>query len=120
MVRTEGSSFRYIGSTANSFKKRLANHLHSFRNPGMKNSTSLARTIHDLKNRKIEYTIDWKVIKRARAYSGGGGECGLCIEEVFTILQRKDNLINRHTECLINCLHKRKMCFNNYKSFKIN
>ena len=30
MVRTERSSFRYIGSTANSFKKRLANHLHSF------------------------------------------------------------------------------------------
>ena len=47
-VRTEGSNFRYVGSTANSFKKRLANHLHSFRNPGMKNSTSLARTIHDL------------------------------------------------------------------------
>ena len=72
-VQTESKIFRYIGCTGNTFKKRWSNHLHSFKNPGMRNITSLARTIHDLKNRKIKYNIDWRVIRRARAYTGGGG-----------------------------------------------
>ena len=119
-VRTGSKEYRYVGSSANSFKKRWTVHKHSFRNKGLKNSTSLARIIHDFKERNIEFTLDWKIIKTARAYTGGGAECRLCLEESFEILKRRDGLINKHNELIINCLHRRKMNFNNYKPFITN
>ena len=56
-VETENKTFRYIGCTGTSFKKRWSNHLHSFRNPGMRNTTSLAKVVQDLKDRKIKHSI---------------------------------------------------------------
>ena len=37
----------------NVLKKRWSNHLHSFRNPGLKNATSLARAIQDFDDRGL-------------------------------------------------------------------
>ena len=57
-VETENKVFRYIGGTGTSFKKRWSNHLHSFRNPVMRNTTSLAKVVQDLKDRKIQHSIN--------------------------------------------------------------
>ena len=97
------------------FKKRWANHTRSFRDPKLRNVTSMASLIHRLKERKTSYNITWKILKRARSYFGGGANCKLCIEEAYIILVRKGDLISKHKESLINCLHRRAKNFDNFR-----
>ena len=57
----------YVGLTENSFKTRLANHLKaSFNSFDKRNATELSKYVWELKNRNIDYTIKWKLLKRAK------------------------------------------------------
>ena len=56
-VETGNRTYSYIGCTGTSFKKRWSNHVHSFKNPGLKNTTSLAKIVHDLRDRGIKIGI---------------------------------------------------------------
>ena len=96
-------------------KKRWANHTRSFRDPKLRNVTSIANLVHRLKENNTAYNITWKILKRARSYSGGGANCKLCIEEAYLILMSRGLLINKHKESLINCLHRRANNFDNFR-----
>ena len=51
-------------------KDRLYNHRRSFRDPGLKNVTSLAQLIHRLRDAGREFEISWRIVRRASAYRG--------------------------------------------------
>ena len=48
MVQTEGREYRYIGACSTKFKARWANHKHSFANSKLRNTTSIAKLVHEL------------------------------------------------------------------------
>ena len=110
-ITTQNSLFKYIGSTSNSFKKRWYNHTRSFRDPGLKKATSLAKLIHNLKDKKTKFDLTWRIIKKANPYSGGGAKCNLCLCEAYLIMKGAPGLINLHAESILKCTHRKKWSF---------
>ena len=71
--------------TATEFPARFANHRLTFRNKKYKNNTKLASYIWNLKDKKADYTINWKVIDKASPYNSISKKCNLCILERYYI-----------------------------------
>ena len=61
-----------------SLKTRLANHKSSFNYFDKRNATELSKYVWELKNRNIDYIINWKLLKRAKPYSCASNRCNLC------------------------------------------
>ena len=76
----------YVGLAENSFKKRLANHKASFNSFDKRNATELSKYVWELKNRNIDYTIKWKLLKRAKPYNSASNRCNLCLWEKYFII----------------------------------
>ena len=76
----------YIGLTDNTFKTRYNGHTNSFRHSNYRNSTALSNYIWMLKDKKISYSLKWKIIDRGRAYKPSGKNCSLCDLEKFHII----------------------------------
>ena len=103
----DGETNTYIGLTSTTFKARLGVHKNSFKDPEA-NQTSLSTHIWDLKKRKIEYSVTWKIVDRANPYSPVSGKCQLCIKEKFYILFHPEMAsLNSKSEIYANCRHKR-------------
>ena len=64
---SQGSKETYIGLTSTQFKLRYNNHSATFRNSAKRNTTELSKHIWNLKDKNIEYTINWKIISKAIA-----------------------------------------------------
>ena len=115
-VSTDDSSKKYIGSTEPEFKLRWRNHKSSFNKRSSRYHktlysypTSLARYVWELKDCGKVPSVKWSKVKRAVAYSCGGQKCNLCLEEKLSILQATPgSLINKRSELLNRCPHKRK------------
>ena len=87
---TQGKEDGYIGLTGNSFKTRYSNHLNSFNNEVYKNETCLSIFVWDLKEKKEDHNIKWKIIDRGRTYSPINNRCNLCLTEKFYLILSKD------------------------------
>ena len=99
----------YIGLTCNTFKKRLYSHKQSFKKPENK-QTSLSKHIRYLKAKKINYTLKWEQVDRAKAYSPVSGICALCTKEIFYITFKPGiNPLNSKSEMFANCRHKKRV-----------
>jgi len=117
-VTTETTSKSYIGSTETDFKCRWRNHNSSFKkrtrpqrfpNAPFCYPTSLARYVWEAKDSGDDPNINWSQMKRAVSYRCGGQRCNLCLEEKLAILLAAPNsLINKRSELLNRCPHKRK------------
>ena len=104
-----GQSKEYIGMTANTFKERLNNHTKSFKNAKYRHNTELSKHIWDLKDKQLEYTINWSILKRAASYSSGSKKCNLCLQEKLCILNaNKSTLLNKRCELFSKCRHQRR------------
>ena len=97
----------YIGLTENSFKTRWYNHRQSFKNPKHRLSTELSKLVWGLKEKSIEYSIDWKIITKSKKYKAGAGHCSLCLDEKLYIL-KNSGTINKRSEIISKCRHSRK------------
>ena len=119
-VCTDDTSKTYIGSTEPQFKDRWRNHKTSFEKRTKGNNknnkkvqfhypTRLARYVWGIKDAGKTPTISWSRMKRAAGYACGGLRCNLCLEEKLSILQATPlSLINKRSELLYKCPHKRK------------
>ena len=115
-VSTENSSKSYIGSTATEFKSRWRNHNTSLNKRKKKKGTdtfiyptTLAKYVWEKKDTDEEPNVKWSQLRRAVTYRCGGLKCNLCLEEKLAILMAAPNtLINKRTELLNRCPHKRK------------
>ncbi len=96
----------YIGLSGGNFKERFNNHTKSFKNEKYKKETELSKYVWDLKNRKVNYCITWRIVKSSNTQRRQSGQCNLCVEEKLAILNSKDaNLLNKRTELVSKCRH---------------
>ncbi|KAL9983795.1 hypothetical protein ACROYT_G006025 [Oculina patagonica] len=99
VTTTSGNSRTYIGMTEHEFKTRYNNHKLSFKDRKHSHDTVLSKHIWDLKDRNVDYKINWRIIKRARAYKGNPSRCNLCLCEKLCILTSQNaSLLNKKSE----------------------
>ena len=104
----------YTGLTNNTFKSRFTAHISSFKNINRKNATTLSQYIWTMKEKGIEFSIQWKLIARAKAYSPATGRCNLCLKEkYFIIFQPHMASLNNRNELATECRHKKQYLFVN-------
>lgn len=112
-VVTSHTTESYIGLCDTSFKERYRNHICSFKNEQYKNATELSKYIWSLKERKINYQIKWRKVKRARSYSNVSKKCNLCLwEKYFIICKPQMSTLNRRNELTSLCRHSKKFLLN--------
>ena len=114
-LQYEDKEQNYIGMTENTFKTRYTLHKASFKHSTKRKQTELSYLIWTLKDNGTEYKLTWSIINRARPYQPGKRSCNLCLSEKFHILTGS-HLINRKTEFLNKCPHRRKYITCNIKA----
>ena len=108
-----GKIYTYIGLSEPAFKKRYYGHCSSFNNRKYQLSTELSKLIWKLKDDNTQYTIDWKIITKAKGYIAGARCCNLCLAEKLYILKNPGS-INKRSELISKCRHARKFLISNY------
>ena len=104
----------YIGMTENEFKTRYNNHKLSFNDKKHLHDTVLSKHIWDLKDKNIDYAINWRIVKRAKAYKGNPSCCNLCLSEKLCILSAKNALLlNKKSELVTKCRHEKQVFHDN-------
>ncbi len=108
-LTTEQDSSKYIGLTEGTFKTRYNGHQQSFNHEKYRHSTELSKKAWSLKDVNKEFKISWAVRKKAHAFSGGPGECDLCLtEKLFILTDTSKNFLNTRKELVSKCRHKNK------------
>ena len=112
------STKHYIGMTASTFKERYRNHIKSFNHKMYSNDTELSKYIWKLKDNKQDFDITWSVLKQSISYTEGSKRCNLCLEEKLCILKdkNKQNLLNKKSEIVSTCNHRKKHLINNLRN----
>ena len=114
VVSTSNNEESYIGLTANNFKERFNNHKATFTKKSLKNSTELSKHIWRLKEAGEQYTIKWRIVKKAKAYSNISKKCQLCLWEKFYIIYHPSMAsLNKRSELVSTCRHASKFLVKN-------
>ena len=113
-VNSNNSSMTYIGLTGDSFKTRFNGHTATFRNRES-NMSTLSSHVWDMEDKNIDYNIKWKIRKKAMMYKPGASYCDLCIsEKVEILLANPKSSLNKRTEILERCRHRRRFKLRNF------
>ena len=108
-VFSQGESKVYLGSTENDFKARFTSHKSSFNVESKENSTTLSAHVWSLQRQDIPYSIKWRIVARAPAYTVEAKKCSLCTAEKVRILfYPRTNLLNKRGEIMNFCRHRAK------------
>ena len=95
--------------TEHEFKTRYNNHKLSFKNRKHSHDTELSKHIWNLKDKNIDYEINWLIIKRVSAYKGKPSRCNLCLAEKLCILTAQNaSLLNKRSELVTKRRHENK------------
>ena len=114
-VNCSKSSMMYIGLTGDSFKQRFNGHTDTFRHREGKMST-LSSHVWDLEDKNMNYSINWRIKKKATTYRPGASFCDLCVSEKVEILMSNPRTtLNKRSEILEMCRHKRRYKLGNIK-----
>ena len=105
----------YTSSSEPTLKSRVQGHLSSFRYEKYRHSTRLSRYVHSLKDENKEYSIDWRVIDKQKAYSSINNTCRLCLAESYWILYGDSASTNSKDEIWGHCRHSRKYMLSSAK-----
>ena len=112
-VNSNNSSMNYIGLTGDSFKTRFNGHTDTFRHREGKMST-LSSHVWDLEDKKasdkkMDYSIKWKIEKKAMLYRPGASYCDLCVsEKMMILLANPKTSLNKRDEILERCRHRHR------------
>ncbi|RUA05113.1 MAG: hypothetical protein DSY43_05320, partial [Gammaproteobacteria bacterium] len=68
-IKTKDTTETYVGLTATEFKTRWRNHQMSFKHEKRKNDTELSKYLWKLKGKQEEYTLKWRILAKAKAYT---------------------------------------------------
>lgn len=108
-VTTNEKKETYVGLTATAFKTRWCNHQMSFKHEKKRNDTELSKYLWELKEKKEQFTMSWKILAKARAYSNFSKRCNLCLEEKYLIISYPHMAtLNKRNELVSTCRHRRK------------
>lgn len=114
-VVTDNDNKLYFGSCSTTFKERYGDHKMSINNINYKNKTELSTYTWQLKDKKIDFKVNWKIIARAQCYKKGSFSCNLCLTERYFILKADRNTILNNRESMTKCLHRVKCKFKSMK-----
>ena len=104
----------YIGLTGDTFKSRFNNHTSSFRHRDKMSATELSKYIWELKDANTEFSLSWRIVARAPAYSNATNRCNLCITEKFYIICKPNSCtLNKRNELASACRHANKYLLRN-------
>lgn len=107
----------YIGLTENTFKTRYRGHKNSFKHKRKRNATTLSQYIWSLKDRKVKYSLKWKIVGRGSPYSTSTKKCNLCLKEKYFIICRPQMAtLNTRNELTTECRHRKKHLLSNFSS----
>ena len=118
-VATEdgNQAMHYFGLCQGTFKKRYSSHLCSFRHERYRSSTELSKYVWQLKEKGTDFAISWSVCQKATPYSSGSKLCQLCLAEKLCIISAEPkSLLNKKTEIVSTCRHRRKFLLSTYAS----
>ena len=106
LTEENGTINTYVGLTCNTFKTRWNAHNHSFNNSEA-NQTTLSSYIHEIKKKKIEYSLQWDLVSSAKPFNPVSGICALCTREKFHIAFNPSwATLNLRSEMFSSCRHK--------------
>ena len=107
-VTTASSAETYVRLTANQFKDRFTQHMGDFRHPERRTATELSSHIWELKDKKIDYTVNWEIVKRAQPFSPITKRCDLCLTEKIEIIYNPTEVtLNKRHEVYNHCSHRK-------------
>ena len=110
VTSSEGNE-SYLGLTDTDFKARFANQNQSFRNVVHSNQTELSKYVWRLNN-----SIAWKILGRARAYSNSTKKCNICtLEKYYIICHPELATLNKRSELANGCRHANKFLLKKLK-----
>ena len=90
------------------FQKRWHNHQTDFRHQKNRSNTALASHIWSLKDQSIDYSLNFEILKKTRAFNPISGKCMLCLYEKYLILfNPTGSTLNLRSEFFNACRHKR-------------
>jgi len=98
----------YVGTSETEFKTRLYNHKSTFNNKTKKNHIELSKYIWELKDKKTNFNITWKIMKKTNSYNRVTKRCNLCLwEKYFIVYQPSTSSLNNRNVILSTCRHAR-------------
>ena len=105
----------YVGLTENTFKTRFNNHKASFNSYQKRNSTELtSKYVWDLKRENVDYSIKWKILKRAKLFNCASNRYNLCLWEKYYIICKPELAkLNKRNGLVSSCRHVRKFLLMN-------
>ena len=107
----------YHGSTAGPFKRRWNEHNSSFRLEYKKKNSMLSKLVWKLKERNIQYRINWSIERRAQSYKCGTRLCNLCLaEKVIIARSTNPRMINKRSEIMNKCRHRNKFLLSSVRN----
>ena len=107
----------YKGLCEKTFKLRYAEHKNTFNYQKYKNDMELANELWEIKLRNGTPNIKWKKLCKSSSYNINTKRCNLCLREKYEILTHKgDNLLNKRSEIISTCRHKRKYLLSSCKT----
>ena len=123
IVTGDGNTYGYIGMTGQTFKQRFYGHQSTFRDEdcrrdsGANKGTALSAKVWEMKDKGLTPKIEWDIIDRVFPYKAGEKACDLCrLEKMQIALGTKGKftkwppgctLLNKRSEIMAKCLHKR-------------
>ena len=113
-VQSKKEKRTYIGLTSMEFKKRFYSHRSDFEHKKDKDSTKLSSYIWTLKDNKINFEINWKILRKVGKLSNGDKICRLCTLEARMIMKNKNAPLNKRSEIMNKCRHKNKFLLKNW------
>ena len=106
-VKSDFNEKSYVGLTGNTFKDRYNSHQYSFRHKSCRKSTELSKYIWDLKDKGINYEIQCEIMRQSNINMRESGQYNLCLDEKIEILKLKGSAINKRSEIISTCRHKK-------------
>ena len=105
----------YKGVTEPEWKKRFGNHKKSFEDKKYSDDTELSKEVWRIKKKRRNFSVKWRILKQHRAYDPVSRRCVLCLKEKLAILEHDGaNLLNKRSEIIGTCRHRRKYMLSSY------
>ena len=112
------NKWEYIGETGGNIKKRISNHISSFKIRAKIPQTTLTDIIWVEKDRGEETDLVWSRMAMARPRSANKKNCNLCSKETLLLMCRSSNSLNKKEELGGYCPQQKKVSNMQYKSPK--
>ena len=110
-----GEVKHYFGLTEGPFKQRYNSHLTNFRHSKYRNATELSKYIWQLKDDNKVFEVKWSIQQKAPAYRAGSKRCDLCLSEKLNIITAdQKSLLNKRSELVSTCRHRRKFLLSQF------